>query len=281
MSQTLTSTSPAYVGDFVSCLDCGWDPRGERWPSEGKRGALWMQAKLICAEGDWYGKPVKLRPDQKRFIYRWYEFCPRCGYWRYDEALRGAATGDGKTTFFAGLECLEMFGPPQIVPVSPNIVNAAASFEQADKLFSFAATMLGGRDQAVKEAPLCGYAEVYDTEIKYADGKPGIMQRVAAVAGTNEGGLPSLFVGDELHEWGDVGTTKARVHMVIGKSTRKRRLICRMPDGQGGDPRAGTEAGHLYRGVRRRSQPARRDVQAREARAARPVGGAAAAVRLA
>jgi hypothetical protein len=215
------------------CIDCGWEPvPGELWPTEGPRGVRWMQRLLICAEGDWFGKPLKLRADQKRFVYRWYEYCPRCGYWRYDQALRGAATGDGKTTFVAALECLEMFGPPQIAPVSPNIINAAASFEQADLLFSIAGVMLGGRDQAVKEAPLCGYAEVYDTEIKYADGRPGIMKRVAAVAGTNEGGLPSLFVGDELHEWGDVGSTKARVHMVIGKSTKKRRMICRFPDGR-------------------------------------------------
>src|ERR1017187_1719427 len=215
------------------CIDCGWQPAaGQLWPTEGPVGVRWMERFLICAEGDWFGKPLRLRPDQKRFVYRWYEFCPACGYWRYDEALRGAATGDGKTTFVAALECLEMCGPPQIAPVSPNIINAAASFEQADLLFAIAGVMLGGRDQAVAEAPLCGYAEVYDTEIRYADGRPGIMKRVAAVAGTNEGGLPSLFVGDELHEWGDVGSTKARVHMVIGKSTRKRRMICRLPDGR-------------------------------------------------
>jgi phage terminase large subunit-like protein len=214
------------------CVDCGWLPApGERWPSEGRAAVRWMESLLICAEGDWFGKPLRLRRDQKRFTWRWYEFCPRCGYWHYDQALRGAATGDGKTTFVAALECLEMFGPPQIAPVSPNIINAAASFEQADLLFSIAGVMLGGRDQAVREAPLCGYAEVYDTEIRYADGRPGIMKRVAAVAGTNEGGLPSLFVGDELHEWGDLGDRKARVHMVIGKSTKKRRMICRLPDG--------------------------------------------------
>jgi phage terminase large subunit-like protein len=219
--------------DTPGCVDCGWMPRpGELWPTEGPRAVRWMETLLICAEGDWFGKPLRLRPDQKRFVWKWYEFCPACGYWHYDQALRGAATGDGKTTFVAGLECLEMFGPPQIAPVSPNIINAAASFEQADLLFSIAGVMLGGRDQAVKEAPLCGYAEVYDTEIRYADGRPGIMKRVAAVAGTNEGGLPSLFVGDELHEWGEVGSTKARVHMVIGKSTKKRRMICRLPDGR-------------------------------------------------
>jgi len=215
------------------CVDCGWVPRpGERWPSEGRRAVNWMQKLLICAEGDWYGKPLALRDDQKRFVWRWYEFCPGCGYWHFDEAVRSAATGDGKTTFVAGLECLEMFGPPQIAPVSPNIINAAAGFEQADLLFSIAGTMLGGRDQVVKEAPLCGYAEVYDTEIRRADGTPGVMKRVAAVAGTNEGGLPSLFVCDEVHEWGDLGDRKARVHMVIGKSTKKRSLVCRLPDGR-------------------------------------------------
>lgn len=215
------------------CIDCGWQPGpAELWPTEGPAAVKWMQRFLICAEGDWYGKPLRLRADQKRFVYRWYEYCPACGYWHYDTAVRGAATGDGKTTFVAGLECLELFGPPQIAPVSPNIINAAASFEQADLLFGIAGTMLGGRDQVVKEAPLRGYAEVYDTQIKRSDGVPGVMRRVAAVAGTNEGGLPSLFVCDEVHEWGDLGDRKARVHMVIGKSTKKRRLVCRLPGGR-------------------------------------------------
>jgi phage terminase large subunit-like protein len=229
----LTTTSATLAAAEPGCIDCGWQPApGELWPTEGPLAVRWMQRFLICAEGDWFGKPLTLRRDQKRFVYEWYSYCPDCGYWRYDTALRGEATGGGKTTFAAGLENLEMFGPPQIVPVSPNIINAAASFEQADLLFNIAGVMLGGRDEAVKEAPLCGYAEVYDTEIRYADGRPGLMKRVAAVAGTNEGGLPSLFVCDEVHEWGDIGSTKARVHMVIGKSTKKRRLVCRMPDGR-------------------------------------------------
>lgn len=166
---------------------------------------------------------MRLRQDQAGFIYRWYEFCPDCKRWRYDEGLKGAATGDGKTGLIAALAVLEFAGPPQIVVPSPIIPIAAASFEQADLLFSVAATMCGGRDQVVKEAPLCGFFEVYDTEIRFADGRPGRINRIAAVGGTNEGGLPSLFIGDEMHEWGDVGDRKARVHTVVGKSTRKRR----------------------------------------------------------
>lgn len=183
----------------------------------------WIQDNCICGEGDWYGTLIKLRPDQKRFLYRWYEFCPQCDQWHYDEALRGAATGDGKTQFIASIVVLEFAGPPQIAVPSPNIPIAAASFEQADLLFSAVATMCGGQDQKDTDSPLCGFFEVYDTEVKFADARPGRIFRVAAVAGTNEGGLPTLFVRDELHEWGEPGSRKARVGTVIGKSTKKRR----------------------------------------------------------
>jgi phage terminase large subunit-like protein len=199
------------------------------WPTHGAVAVRWIEDNCICGEGDYFGTLIKLRVDQKRFLYRWYEYCPECGQWHYDEALRGAATGDGKTQFIASIVVLEFAGPPQIAVSSPNIPIAAASFEQADLLFTAVATMCGGRDQVVKEAPLCGFFEVYDTEIKFSDGRPGRIFRVAAVAGTNEGGLPSLFVCDELHEWGEPtrpgekGSRKARVKTVIGKSTKKRR----------------------------------------------------------
>lgn len=165
---------------------------------------------------------MKLRLDQQRFLWRWYEYCPACEDWRYNDGLRGAATGDGKTQFIAAIGVLEFAGPPEIAVDSPNIRIAAASFEQADLLFTAAATMCGGRDQSSPEAPLCGFFEVYDTEIKFADGRPGSIARVAAVAGTNEGGIPTLLIGDELHEWGEPRSRKARVYTVIGKSTMKR-----------------------------------------------------------
>jgi len=49
--------------------------------------------------------------------------------------------------------------------------------------------------------------------------EPGIMFRVAADAGTNDGGLPTTFLADELHEW--IGRKK-RIHTVIGNSLTKR-----------------------------------------------------------
>ena len=216
------------------CPDCGWSPPpGELWPTEGARAVWWIQKYVICGEGDWYGRPIRLRPDQKKSLYRWYEHCGGCGHWRYTQWVRSEATGGGKTTFMGAVEVLELGGPPEIVPVSPNIVSAANSWDQANKLFGAAAVMCGGQGRKVQESPLREYFEVYDSKIIRADGRPGEICRVAAVAATNEGGLPSLLVCDEVHEWGDVGEGRARLHVVIGKSTKKRKLRCEIPQPDG------------------------------------------------
>jgi phage terminase large subunit-like protein len=193
------------------------------WPSEGPTAVRWIEDNLIFPEGDTFGEPFRLRRDQKLFLYRWYEYCGGCNRWRYNEGVRGAATGDGKTTFIAAIALLEFAGPNTIAPKSPIICVAAAAWDQADELFRKAGQMVGGKGDEITKAPLCGFFNVTDTKITFKNGVPGMLERVAAVAGTNEGGLPSLFICDEVHEWGDVGSNKARVHTVIGKSTKKRR----------------------------------------------------------
>src|SRR6476620_8818372 len=86
----------------VGCTACGWTPVvGRLWPTEGALACEWIEDNSILVEGDWYGQLMKLRRDQQQFLYRWYEYCPDCGQWRHNEALRGAATGDGKTQFIA------------------------------------------------------------------------------------------------------------------------------------------------------------------------------------
>lgn len=217
------------------CLNCDWKPSGVDgylWPTLGSVAADWMEDNLVLGEGDYYGQLIVLREDQLSFIYRWYEYCPNCGYWHYDRALRLAATGDGKTQFFAALIVCEFAGPKGIAPESPNIPVAAASWEQADLLFKAVSVMCGGtKDAPVPQSPLYGQFNVRDAEISFADGRPGRVFRTAAVAGTNEGGLPSLFACDEVHEWGALGDRKARRHTVISKSTRKRNI--KLNDGSG------------------------------------------------
>lgn len=216
------------------CVDCGWMPAaGDLWPTYGRLACRWIEDNLIFAEGDSFGRPFELRGDQKAFIWRWYEHCGGCDRWRYTEALRGAARGDGKTALIAALGVLEFGGPPQLAPVSPNVVVAAASWEQADLLYAAAATMMGGRDQSVDVAPLCGFFDVYDAETKLADGRPGRLFRTATVAGTNQGGQPTLFLADEIHEFGDVGERRARFHRVVSDSCSKRTLTYRIPTESG------------------------------------------------
>ena len=169
-----------------------------------------------------------------RSLWRWYEYCDElaggCGRWRYNQWIRSEATGGGKTTFMGAVEVLELGGPPEISPVSPNVVSMANSWDQANKLFGTAAIMCGGREgHKVAESPLKDYFEVYESVIKRKDGRPGEINRVAAVAATNEGGLPSTQVVDEAHELGDVGEGRARAYVVINKSTKKRRLRCEIP----------------------------------------------------
>jgi len=231
--QTTRAAAPADTS--LTCLNCGWVPdSGELWPSHGGIAVKWCETQLIFAEGDSFGKPVTLREDQKEFLWRFYEYCPQCDWWHYGEALRGAARGDGKTAFIAMISVLEFGGPPQISPYSPNVVVGAASWDQANLLYGAAATMMGGRDQEVEEAPLCGQFEVYEAETTRADGTPGRLFRTATVAGTNQGGQPTLFIADEIHEFGDINDSRARFHKVVKMGCSKRTLTYRIPAKSGG-----------------------------------------------
>jgi hypothetical protein len=58
-----------------SCPGCGWRPEiGGFWPTFGNIAVKWIEANLIFAEGDSFGKPVRLREDQKLFLWKWYEW---------------------------------------------------------------------------------------------------------------------------------------------------------------------------------------------------------------
>lgn len=185
------------------------------WPSYGALAVDWIQDNLIHGEGDFYGKPFELLDDQILFLYRWYEHDPESGRWRYQRSLKGEPKGNGKTEFVAAISCLEFAGPPEIAPQSPEVVVAAASLEQANILFRQCKLMLTS-----DEAPLQQFFEGLDRVIRFRDGRPGMINRVAAADGTNDGKRPTLFIADEVHEW---TTEKQRaVHKVLRNGLPKR-----------------------------------------------------------
>ncbi len=183
----------------------------------------WRRARLIHAEGDYYGQPFEPRPWQVPLIDEMYELTPD-GRRQYDRVLVGYAKGQGKTELAALVSVTEFCGPVEFAGwnadgtargrarTSPDIPVAAASFDQADHVFSACRSMVRG-------SLLADLCEVYDTEI-LLKGRPGRLYRVAAVAGTNDGGKPTFWVADELHEWTG---TKERVHLVLSNNRAKRR----------------------------------------------------------
>jgi phage terminase large subunit-like protein len=192
-------------------------------PTLGAYLCKWIEQNLVHSEGDYFGQPFKLMQWQKAFIWRAYEL-NKDGSRRFDRALLGVGKGNGKSELAAAIAVAELAGPvvfagwkrPGVpehpVPrVAPDIPCAAASFEQADLLFTAAKRMItGGR--------LAGAFDCFDTEVMPKTG-PGRLYRVAAVAGTNDGRRPTFFVADELHEWTG---NKERVHLVLSNGRSKR-----------------------------------------------------------
>ncbi len=177
--------------------------------SQGAVVADWIEAYLVHADGDRYGRPFRLHGFQRDFLGRLYR-TDRHGKRIVKRALLGLPKGNGKTELAAAIAIAELGGP--FAPASPNVIVAAASFEQADILFGAARTM-------ITEGKLAPYFEVFDSEIMRRDARPGVMRRVAAAAGTNDGHRPTFVVADELHEW--VGG-KERVHLVLTNGLTKR-----------------------------------------------------------
>ena len=178
-------------------------------PSRGKTVCDWIEKALVHTEGDLFGKPFQLTAEQRAFIYRCYELGPD-GRRKHRRVLYGRPKGYGKTELAAAIALAELASP--VAPAAPNIPVAAASFEQADLLFGAARTM-------VTEGPLAEFMEPFDTEILIRD-RPGRMYRVAAVAGTNDGGRPTFVCCDELHEWQG---RRERVHLILANGLAKRR----------------------------------------------------------
>lgn len=181
-----------------------------------------MEQNLVHGPGDLFGKPYRLDPYMRAFVWEAYEQMAT-GARRYSRAVLGVAKGNAKSELEAAIACAELAGPVVFSHwdahgrpvgkrrVSPEIPVAAASFDQADLVFGCARVM-------IKQGPLAEFFDVFETEILEKQG-PGRMDRVAAVAGTNDGRRPTFFPADELHEW--LGN-KARVHLVLSNGRAKR-----------------------------------------------------------
>ncbi len=181
-------------------------------PSFGDSVAGWIERNLVHGEGDSLGQPIHLEPFQRRILWRKYQYDPATGRLLYDRVLVGMAKGNAKTSLFGNDAVARLVSP--IAPLSPNIVVAAASWEQANRLFG--ASRLG-----IEEGPLAELFKGCIFEDRIVNPlRQGVLARIAAIAGTNDGGLPSDAYEDEIHEW--EGERRERVDVVLGNGLKKR-----------------------------------------------------------
>jgi phage terminase large subunit-like protein len=125
----------------------------------------------------------------------------------------------------------------------PYVVAAASTYEQADLLFNAARSIIA-------EGPLADFFETFDKEIQRREGS-GVLVRVPAVAGANDGLRPTFVVFDETHEW--VGNRK-RVALVLENGLSKRADAWSLSITTAGNPKADSVARQQYEyGVRIRS----------------------------
>jgi len=193
----------------------------------------WAESMLVHGEGDLLGEPYRVPEWGKRAAWRIFEYDPNhlvrvggivaCAY-IVARVLIICPKGSAKTEFIAALMLFLLAGPSLPTPDgpvmrrSPNLPVAAGSWDQADKLFGDAAKQMAtGTEDA--PAPLAPFVECFDTEILLTEGR-GKLYRVAAVAGTNDGGLPTAGAADEIHEWDS--PRKRRVHLVLFQGMEKR-----------------------------------------------------------
>lgn len=204
----------------------------------------WMESSLVHGPGDVQGEPLRLPLFLKRYLLRLYSYDPAgCEGLRpdgsphrcrpvYRRSLLGMPKGNMKTELLAAVALEKLAGPT--APASPEVRVAAAAFDQADLLFGSASVM-------VTEGPLRDRFHVFDTEIRPKD-QPGVLKRIAAAAGTTDGGRTTCFIADELHEWTG---GKERVHLVNSNSLAKREAGLELNISTAGFDRS-TLLGRLY-----------------------------------
>lgn len=199
---------------------------GRPYPSAGRFVRSWIQRSLVHGEGDVLGEPVRLATAWHRVIELIYQFDPTTGQLLRDRVVVIMGKGNIKTETIGELGLAEIDGP--LAPISPNVPISAASWDNANRLFGAARLAILG-DGAEHRGPLAARfrdgVHILEDRILLPE-REGRLYRTAAVAGTNDGGLPSAYLGDELHEW--QSERAERMWTVQGKSLRKRRVIRRL-----------------------------------------------------
>lgn len=193
----------------VSPADClATLPLGSPELTLGYEGARWIERNLIQPNGPRAGLPVRVRPDQLRFLAWWYAV-DGDGRWLFNHGVRRLAKGSGKSPFAAMLGLLEFCGPVRLRdfdasrpggcvgrPVDMPLVQIAATAESQT-----ANTMRMVRAFAGKGSELVERYQLDPGKTRYYKSPEGTLEVITSSATAAEGGEGSFIVADETEHW--------------------------------------------------------------------------------
>lgn len=156
-------------------------------PTAGPLMREWIESHCVFGEGDRAGEPVQLEPFQRYKLNHIGELLPD-GRWRYRRVLDEEPKGNGKTPFLAWVSLFRLCHD-----ASPVIPVGATSFGQADLLYGDMKACVDASDVLQERL------EAYEDRIVVKGGK-GRAYKVSAKGGTNDGGRPTVYAADEIHE---------------------------------------------------------------------------------
>jgi phage terminase large subunit-like protein len=147
--------------------------------------------KLTVPSGKGEGKPMKLRPFQKKFIKDVYGKVNKDGNRKVRRAILAMGRKNGKSVLIACLALVHLIGPEAVT--NGEIYSAANDREQAALIFKYAAQIVRADQE------LLSYIKIVDsTKTMVCFGNGSIYRAISAEAGTKYGLNPTVVIFDEL-----------------------------------------------------------------------------------
>lgn len=194
--------------------------------------ANWIETNCRLGEGDLYGKPPRLDGTQRALLWKLGELNPETLDLRFSFALISYSKGGGKTPFGGWMGALDLDGPrvptgkfrrhPEFgyLPtaerrLSPDVINMASSYEQADLILDEMRTTFekGPQWRAREWDSRKGTIE--------SRGGRGKARRIPATPKKADGSKATTLLVDEMHEF--EGERQERAYDVASGGTAKRR----------------------------------------------------------
>ncbi len=192
---------------FLAALTAG--NNGPLPPRNRTLGPTWVRfvhTKCVMGEGDLYGQPARMSPDQQALFWKVAEL-EDDGSRRFDFVLYTAGKGSGKTPVMAWIGKIDIASdcavfkewapngnPRGRARVNASVLVMAASEDQADLVH---AEMRASFE--ADQAPMRGKALAMSKVIEMTDRKASA-KRIAATAAAADGSKASTLLVDEVHE---------------------------------------------------------------------------------